>query len=368
MLFLTDRKDLLSFMRTCHALNQAGTRHLLRSIIIRILDWDSGLPKKMDSLTSFILADPDHRGPMVRKLTFAMPDYEECYKESPYMIKLSNAVRYMRNVTTLCMWGVEAWSRLHHGLVDVLADLPCIQDLHLSSQWNDDFELPHRRTEELLGRIASPVQVLTIHVPYDHKYINFFQTLRHFSPTLEYLDASAADLECTDVTFPKLTLAIFQNLPLHTTPITSLLTCLPNLQVLLIPDILTFDHDMRKVNIEAQRRHGTWRSLDHIYAANLGILYSLGLKCRVRYIRVADFFPGDGNALTRWEQILQDMRPSAVHFLIHLGKFDLDQIPRLIIPSIRQDFTHLSLSLGFSAVEGLTWQNIIVSSFMTATF
>ena len=102
------------------ALNQAGTRHLLRSIIIRILDWDSGLPKKMDSLTSFILADPDHRGPMVRKLTFAMPDYEECYKESPYMIKLSNAVRYMRSVTTLCMWGVEAWSRLHHGLVDWL--------------------------------------------------------------------------------------------------------------------------------------------------------------------------------------------------------------------------------------------------------
>ena len=102
--------------------------------------------KKMDSFTSFILADPDHRGPMVRKLTFAMPDYEECYKESPYMIKLSNAVRYMRSVTTLCMWGVEAWSRLHHGLVDVLADLPCIQDLHLSSQWNEDFELPHRRT------------------------------------------------------------------------------------------------------------------------------------------------------------------------------------------------------------------------------
>lgn len=138
----------------------------------------------------------------------------------------------------------------------------------------------------------------------------------------------------------------------------------PNLEDLYIAGIIgTVEPDeldrIRGENAHAQKRHKPWRNLDTL-TGNLDAIYALGPKCRIRHLNLHSTV-SSGDSLRRLETVLHDTRPSALGVQLHLSSFHFADIPSIIPPFVREDLTHLQLSVTANSEEGDLISPAIVS-------
>lgn len=267
MHFIQLKQDLLSMMRTCRTLYQAGIPHLLRIVSICISDGaGSGPPVNMESFTSFISTDPIRRGLIVREITL-MPSRLDVTQEYYQSVQaFAQALAQLHNLTTLEVFLAEDWLN-HSSISDALASLINLRALRLDSHLD---ESDGNKSIDLLGRITSPLRALALGFSFAAEYRNLFEILSHFAPTLVYLELDKVALvsENEGTVYPNLKTLDLGRTHADTFCVSTLLTCAPNLQEISLREVANLRPNeverIRNDSLRAQNRHKSWRSLDAV--------------------------------------------------------------------------------------------------------
>ena len=375
MRFMEQRKHLLRMMWTCHCLYDSGLPILCGMTNVSLVRNKQNLRMeplsltRMVSFTQFILTNPKARGPLVRGLELDSPwspdySYDILPEFAKTLIELSN-LEYLK------IYELDRWLQLEPTLAPSLTALKNLKSVRFNQ--GDRHGGSTRPLLETIEAMASPIRVIDLRFRLlDRTSYNPFLFLRKFSATLEDIKTSNANLDNSSVAFHFLKTLKIMSLGEEMISVKHLLNGAPNLKSLfLLPSYVHSSPDdvytrTRDENIHTQRTTSTWPSLEYIDGA-LEPLYSLGLQCHVRHVRIAQYL-GNRTEVALWHAIARDTNPTAISILPQIGSLRVDILRTLIPKTVGVNVKQLHVEMELDGIGNhITVKRFLVGgTFLTA--
>ena len=280
---LPQRKDVLSFMSTCHYWYSAGIPALLSHPVQ--LDSESS---DITSFCDFVCFDLDRRAKSLRDICVAATLR---YPGSIVQTDLTKLLLILRHATNLQKFGMISINNPSEAIISVLINHDNLTDLYLG--------LPDGATITALGKWRAPLKKVRLYLPrpstdgFDQAgaglYMDPTWILDSFNYTLREMVVGGAQTFSAGSIFPAMQELVLENAT-QTMPIDQIMEAFPNLKRLTISLKSGYQLSERGMESRRQRNYAwnaksVWKSLDYLQG-DLPCLYVLALPCRVHSLDV----------------------------------------------------------------------------------
>ncbi|KAI0700037.1 hypothetical protein C8T65DRAFT_728852 [Cerioporus squamosus] len=347
-----DRPTISRMMQTCRTLSRGGVPYILHD------DVKLYLSSLKASFFRFIFADPPRRLQSLCGLSVSPHEFgqasEEIPDDVPELLKGFFVLLAMggENFTRLRLHDAEVILQLHPDLPDAIASLTRLEELNIDSAGS--------LSCKLLANIRSSLYVVKVSLldEDDDPALTLQDKtpttlLRGSRTTLEYLSISDVHTIPDGPRYPNLTVLDIINTWTFITH--HFVHAFPSLTKLYVSESFVSGArnveeltTLREANLFKQRRHGAWNALRE-YWGPLGILYVLGLTCRITEMHLDDM---DGHVFDPrlLRAVLSDARPSRLTVMLEDGlHFMAPGIVQIFRDRCAKEVDYLQLELEIKA-------------------
>ncbi|RPD54432.1 hypothetical protein L226DRAFT_268874 [Lentinus tigrinus ALCF2SS1-7] len=352
----SDRPTVSRMMRTCRTLHRGGVPHILRD------DVNLCLSSLDESFFQFLLANLDRRLRYLRGLSISPGRFSS---ERHISRHIQDGVPEMlnslftilatigTNFTRLELYDAEDIFQLHPRLPDTLASLTELEEVKMSSAGSLSCKMLRNLQSRLFFAEISLLddgddQALTFQDKIPATLLQGSRT------TLKHLSISDVNTTPSGPRYNNLTVLEIVNTYAFITQ--HYVRTFPGLMKLYISDSFIKDarnleqlRAIREANIMQQDCMGTWKSLC-TYAGPLGIMYALGLTCRITRLQLDDT-DDHGFDHRILSAVLSTARPSHLTIMLEsdLVEFGVPEVISTLRERCAQDVEHLHLEFYLKA-------------------
>ncbi|TFK92904.1 hypothetical protein K466DRAFT_594839 [Polyporus arcularius HHB13444] len=311
------REDLLSMMRTCHALRSGGVKYLLDKEVTLSDN------RKILSFACFMLARPKERFPFLRRSLCI-----ECHMDrfsdvaGGALVQVLQRISHLRHLALLNTGAILASNLL---LADAIASLTCLESLEmiigvghrLGPLSNTTFS--EHVIKFMHAKLTSVALRLSRHgdLPPDGSHIDeVILLLSHSASTLKSLECDYFSPHASSVVYPRMRELTVRLQEPHVLPYVA---AFPNLSRLVVRGPTTAIDDvglsselfaLREVNLHGLEEAGErWTHLDYV-SGRLEYLYVLALDTRVKTLFIDASFLWNDWTIALLPDVLADTRPT----------------------------------------------------------